>query len=204
MNVRLDVNFKFTAGYVYLGKLDLNNYTGTVNFTTNTKDPYEQSIAVERVNFFINNIIHGAIFICDSDKETIDNYRKAGARVIEIPEDPYDQIINMALLSKLSAITEERIIIEQMQLQSEDGNGVRFFVTFEEGIGPFAYDGWWSESSVATCNPDSTNSIIDRSANKPPAWETFYLGWEEHKEPTNKNPPATTGNVVVGKFNDKK
>jgi len=199
MNVRLSIDFKFTAAFVYQRNLEMNNYEGTLAFTTNTVDSREQAIAVDRIRFFIDSVLESSIFINAEHTTEVDAYRVAGANVIALPEDPYDQIISMMLFTKFAAITEDKITVDSLTLSSTAGANVKFFLEFDESRGPFDNAGWWSDSSIITQDIDNTlnNSVVTLDAQRTP-WESFYLGWADPAQRSEVIP-----NVVVGKFNEK-
>jgi hypothetical protein len=203
MNVRLELDYNFVAGFVFDNRFMMNNYYGTIHFTTNTESAYEQNIAVDRIKFFIDNAMEHSIMIHDQNQFRVNRFREAGVYVLELPESPYDQIVNIMLMSKFSAITEGRILVNDISLASECGGMVKFLLDFDEAIGPFAEDGWWHDPTISTVNkntvPETDDSVVNIAQNRVVSWEMFGLGWTPPSEIDIDK--ANTDTVVVGKFN---
>ena len=81
-----------------------------------TEDIAEQNIALERLLHFVINVLNNSIFINENKTKEIKKYKEAGIRVCELPDDPFDQIISMALLQKFNSIAEGRIKVTDCSL----------------------------------------------------------------------------------------
>jgi hypothetical protein len=204
MNVRLELDYDFVAGFVFNNRFMMNNYYGTIHFTTNTESSYEQNIAVDRIKFFLDNVIEHSIFIGKQNEFAINRFNDTGANVIVLPEDPFDQIINIMLMAKFSAITEGRILVNDITLASQCGGMVKFLLDFDESIGPFELDGWWHDPTINVRNKEdiADKSVVNIAQNRLTPWEHFGLGWEIPTDEEIDN--IKTDTVVVGKFNETK
>lgn len=204
MNVRLELDYDFVAGFVFNNRFMMNNYYGTIHFTTNTESSYEQNIAVDRIKFFLDNVIEHSIFIGKQNEFAINRFNDTGANVIVLPEDPFDQIINIMLMAKFSAITEGRILVNDITLASQCGGMVKFLLDFDESIGPFELEGWWHDPTINVRNKEdiADKSVVNIAQNRLTPWEHFGLGWEIPTDEEIDN--IKTDTVVVGKFNETK
>jgi len=200
MNVRLQHSYNFLAGvYDEHEGVIFNEFDLTLYLITNSGDPIEQNIAFDRMTHYIEHVVTNGIFI-QSTSEAIPVLHKAGFRVITLPEVPYDQIIGLALYSKLSAIMEERIFITDAEITSRNGKGIVYLHAAEESIGPFEMPGWWNDPALTYYDkklPLGDKKVVSLTNNKK-TWREYNLDWEAATDPADAE-----SNVVVVKFDDK-
>ncbi len=201
MNVRIQQSFSFLAGvFDSTEGLLMNEYSLTLDLITNTVDSVEQNIAFDRVNYFIDNIVSNAVFVCDTDLDTSKHLHSAGIRVITLPEEPYDQIVGLALYAKLNAIMEQRMFITDCEISSRNGRHVSYMHAAEESIGPFELPGWWNDSGLTFCNKKllARDKKVVKLVKSEDSWRNFNLDWEAGAEEPSES------NVVVVKFDHEK
>lgn len=201
MNVRIQQSFSFLAGvFDSTEGLLMNEYSLTLDFITNTVNSVEQNIAFDRVNYFIDNIVSNAVFVCDTDSDTGKHLHSAGIRVITLPEEPYDQIVGLALYAKLNAIMEQRMFITDCEISSRNGRHVSYMHAAEESIGPFELPGWWNDSGLTFCNKKllARDKKVVKLVKSEDSWRNFNLDWEAGAEEPGES------NVVVVKFDHEK
>ena len=63
MTTRIEKDWEFNSGLFLSEKLILNSYKITCSMTVETEHIREQNIAMERLNFFIEEIIDSCIFL---------------------------------------------------------------------------------------------------------------------------------------------
>jgi hypothetical protein len=130
MTTRVKREFNFVAGIWLEGEYQIGMYSFTLFIEILTDNPYEQSVALERMKYFIDEVVTNSIFIEASDKKAIDTFAGLGIKVGVLPLDPYDQALAIALLLKMNAITEDKMNITHItfksQFQTSPGN-VDFF-----------------------------------------------------------------------------
>jgi len=200
MNVRIQQSFGFLAGVFDSSEgLLMNEYSLTLDLITNTVDSIEQNIAFDRITHFIENVVSNAVFVRDTDVEVCKNLHAAGVRVITLPEEPYDQIVGLALYAKLSAIMEQRMFITDCEISSSEGRHVVYMHAAEESIGPFELPGWWNDPSRSYCDKKlfAWDKKIIKLSKSDDSWRNFNLDWEAATEPADSN-------VVVVKFDYEK
>src|SRR6056300_1494660 len=116
MNVRLEYQFKFTAGTLLEEKIHMNNYYVKVEMITQTIDGVEQNIALDRIRHMFFKHFQDCIFISEDEKETLDKLQATDFEVVVLPEVPVDQIIGIMLFAKLNAIMQDRMYITQLKI----------------------------------------------------------------------------------------
>jgi len=193
MNVRLQYDLDFLAGVYYDERLQLNNYSLNISMVTKTIDPVETNIAMDRLKFFVNEVLSSTVFINQAHVEQAETLSWCGANVTTLPEEPVDQIVGMMLYYKLNAIMEGRIEINRLDISSTLGEGVWYQHDEEDVPGPFAAKGWWTDSSTQhdsiEAEPVADNVVKVVST----GWYEAELDWPDQS--------ASTGNTVVfGKF----
>jgi hypothetical protein len=111
MSIKIQKDFVFESAIHFEGSFLINFYELTLHMTVDTDDMREQNIALERINYFLANHIENHIWVSSEEKKAIEAYQKANISVLEIPEEPFDQIVGMILLLKINAITEGKISV---------------------------------------------------------------------------------------------
>jgi hypothetical protein len=182
MTARITRDFHFTAGVYFEDELYMNFYECNLQFSVESESISEQNIALERVKYFISSLEHN-IFIHQQNETAIEKLTQAGVRVCVIPEEPYDQIIAIMLLVKMNAITEGRLVADDIGLMSRMSDGVTCLHSFEENTGPFRLKGWWNDSSPKITNTTKKTKKIVKLQKSISSWEELGLGYVNKKEP---------------------
>lgn len=179
MTARIQRDFQFVAGVTIGNELFLNTYDIELNFLVESENILEQNIALDRVKYLFIEKLDNAMFVHRSDTDTIEKYVDAGMKVILLPEEPYDQIIGIMLLTKVNAITENRLVVTDIVISSRMSDGVSYMHSVEESIGPFIHKGWWDDPS-----PNTHTRILKGKAKKVvklaktiSSWEDVSMGW---------------------------
>jgi hypothetical protein len=131
------------------------------------------------------------IFINEAEEETCQQLAAAGLKIATLPAEPVDQIIGMMLYSKLGAIMEDRIIINEVEISSSMGEGITYLHAADESLGPLAEPGWWHDADLVHCN----NSLVDDTKvvamHRASAWRDLTLAWPDVEQNND------TGNTIV-------
>jgi hypothetical protein len=162
-------------------------------FTVDTPSISEQNIAMERVKFYLHECLQHSVFVNQEDSDAIEKYVKAGMNVSTLPEDPYDQIIGIMLMTKLNSITEGRLNITDLSIESAMSDGVSCCMSDDESLGPFYDKGWWNDSSQKINNITDKNKKIVKLSKSKTEWQDVYLDWEEKAN-------ITTSEIVFASF----
>lgn len=181
MATRIERDFSFQAGVHFEGNFIMNVYNLTLLMEVETLSIVEQNIAMDRIIYFLEDTLANSVFVESTEKKAIEKYTQADIKVCTVPEEPYDQIITILLILKLNAITEGRLNITGIYLESELSDSVRFSYDIETAShNPFGNKGWWLEASTSMNDVEKTTKKekIVRLI-KHTDWANVGLEWEK-------------------------
>ena len=181
MNARLrhEVNFSsiiFDGPAVFPNKFHVE-----INFITETENTHEQNIAIQRILFFIYNILDDCILI-NLHHPNLNKLKKIsnGTFVVELPGEPRDQLIGILLFHKLFAITNEKFNIDSLIISSERFDKLSYTI---EDFGDFGIEGvpWWDREDLTICERKN-HELVKLT------WKDIELEWDsEENQKNNKN-----------------
>jgi hypothetical protein len=180
MNVRLEYDMHWRAAIWFENTLQINNYSMELAITTNTADPEDHITSLNRLNHFVYNEMTNTVYIHQDDTAQAQALVTAGIKITTMPEQPIDQIIGIALYSKLNAILEQRMFINNVTIQSDLGDNVRYLHSERESLGPLSQIGWWQDSSPAHSDFKSTagkKHVVRLSRNL--TWQDLDMEWSD-------------------------
>ena len=195
MNVRIQYVIRFMAGIYYDDRLQLNEYTLKIYMMTNTENPDDHNIALNRVKHFVYNELESCIFINENEIDQCNKLVDAGLNITTMPGDPVDQLIGIMLYSKLSAITEDRLLIVEIECSSILGDGIVYLHGDNENVNDITIPTWWTSCDLVHCNSDLINTDKVVSMHKGSIWRDLDLSWPDVEDNTPIEPE--NGNVVV-------
>lgn len=184
MTARIHKSFDLLAGLHFNGQYYVNQYLIDATFTVDTSSIAEQNIAMERIKFFLHECLQHSVFVNQTDTDSVEKYSKIGMSVCSIPEEPYDQIIGIMLMTKLNSIAEGRLTIIDLSIESSMSDGVSCCISEEDSLGPFYEKGWWNDSSQQINDISSKNKKIVKLSKSKTEWQDVYLDWEEKANTT--------------------
>ena len=213
-NVRIGISPHFFAATHLLGKMVMNSYHINVQLLTVTDDHIDQNIAIERIKYVINEQFADSVLIDEEEKEAIKLYENAGVKVITFPTEPVDQIIGLALYSKIETIVENKIVITDLDITSTNTT-VSYLHGEDEALGPFSAEGWWNNIEPECHKQKKPRGKKIVSLPTTDTWKSLNMEWEEDHNPEDvtievildtKSKPKKESreNVVEFKPNDKK
>jgi hypothetical protein len=179
MNARLRKDFFFSAAIIFNDQFKINNYSLTLDLTTVTDNSYEHNVAYERLHYWINDVLADSILVQEGS-QYIDMFKQIPVRVIEVPDAPVDQIINVILFAKLNAILENRIDVTDIELSSTVGDNVKYLHCEEESV-DLELPAWCTDSSPSWNNKKTNKALKVVAFNRPQEsrWKDLGLGWDE-------------------------
>jgi hypothetical protein len=189
MNVRIICPINFTAGIHYNNELQMNNYSVKLNILTNSLDGSINNIALDRIKYFIYTEIDSTVFINAADEDQCNRYIDAGINITTIPEEPIDQLVGIMLFNKLSAIVEGKLIIEQVELSSNLGDGIIYLHDLEENIDELVVPEWWKTPDLIHCDAKFVDNEDIVTLTNLTIWRDLNLDWPHEKK--------DMGNTVV-------
>jgi len=185
MTARIHKSFELLAGLHFTDKYYVNNYMIDITCTVESESISEQNIAMERIKFYLHECLEHCVFVNQLNTQVIDKYQDVGINVCTLPEDPYDQVIGIMLMVKLNQITEGRLSIIDLAIESRMSDGVSCLHDIEENIGPFAEKGWWNDSSQRINDYVPRNKkVVKLSKAHRNEWQDVFLDWEEKGQET--------------------
>jgi hypothetical protein len=185
MTARIKREFNFIAGIWLQNEYQIGIYSFTMFIDILTEDPYEQSIALERMKYFVDDRITNSVFIESSERKIIDNFINLGMKVCVLPVEPYDQALAIPLLLKMNAITEGKFNITHMSFKSHLSDDVEYLIDIEDGFEPYSdKTSWWNDSGSNISDNKKTNKkdkIV--KLHKDNEWAELDLGWKHPCKP---------------------
>lgn len=184
MTSRIKREFNFVAGIWLHDDYQIGMYSFTVFIEILTDDPYEQSVALERMKYLIDECITNSVFIEATDKKAIDTFSSLGMRVCVLPVEPYDQAIGMALLLKLNAITDDKFDITNMSFKSQLSDDVEYLIDIDDEFEPYnTKNSWWNDngSNISDKKSNKKDKIV--KLRKDNEWVELDLGWKNSYKP---------------------
>jgi hypothetical protein len=185
MTARIKREFNFIAGIWLENGYQIGIYSFTMFIDILTEDPYEQSIALERMKYFVDECIANSVFIESSEKKVIDTFTNLGMKVCVLPVEPYDQALAIPLLLKMNAVTEGKFNITHMSFKSHLSDDVEYLIDIEDGFEPYNdKNSWWHDSGSNILDNKKTNKkdkIV--KLHKDNEWAELDLGWKHPCKP---------------------
>lgn len=174
MNVKLSYDIDFSAVAIIENSLIPVDYELTMHMYTATENNEYQNIAMQRVQFFIKELIHHSTFIDRNSSHFTKVTKMFNTNIVEFPEDPFDQIVGLVLLQKLTAITEGKYDIERLEIGSQNFSGSRYtvdeFINFSD-VFRSKKSCWWNRNDL-TINNLPKNSLAKAT------WKDVGLEWD--------------------------
>ena len=184
MTTRVKREFSFVAGIWLENEYQIGMYSFTTFIEIQTDDPYEQSVALERMKYFIDEVVTNSIFIESTENKVIDTFTGLGMKVCVLPLEPYDQAISIALLLKLNAITEGKFNVTNMAFKSQLSDDVEYLIDIEDEVEVYATkNNWWNDSGSNLSNKKSNKKDKIVKLHKDNEWTELDLGWKHVCKP---------------------
>ncbi len=180
MTARIFKTIDFLAGTYFNKSFIMNQYSIEMNINIETQNIQEQTIAMQRINYFVFECLENSIMINETEEDVIEKYIDSGFNICTLPEEPYDQVVGIMLLLKLNAIVEGKIVVTDIHITSREGDVTTMF-SIEENTGPFADRGWYNENNVLTTDyiPKNKNKKIVKLSKPKNDWADLYLDYNQ-------------------------
>jgi len=178
MNVNLAWQTSILCIAVVDDRIVANNYSLCIDFITNTVDSRHQNIAFERMKFMLSKIFDQSIFISATNKLLPKIADLSPTNLVILPEEGYDQVINLALYCKLNSIMEGKLLVEAMSISSTVNNDITYSFGEDDNLGPFAVHHrkkakpWWLRPDLRTTDAEEGHFPID-------GWADIGLSFEQ-------------------------
>lgn len=192
-------NIEWTTNFLAIDVIDEgvipNFYTVRLSLRVNPEtSATNHAIAFERIKCLIDERFSDGILVAYEDDLSDLFFDICAGQLIVLPDYPHDQVVGMALFSKINAIVEGNIIVDSIQISSAQGNNLTY--TFSSDSPGFtAKRGskkvvlWWDR-------PDLTTFDVTNDEYEVTSWEELGLMWEVPAKPKkgkkSTKPVATT------------
>jgi hypothetical protein len=195
MNIRLRYSTTFVAGVWFDEQLVMSNYSVDVTLVTQTLDPQDNEVALERVKYFFGNELHSTLFVNQADTEFAEAFSTLNVDITTLPTEPVDQVVGIALYYKLNAIMEGRMKVSELVLCSEIGDNIEYFYGEHDKNELFTSAGWWNNPGLTHSDLvfDDDEEVEELSADE--EWKEVELSWAQ-TEPT-----VDIDKVILSNFN---
>lgn len=180
-NIRIEKDLYFQTALHFDNSFWINSYDVTLSMIIETDSEHEQNVAMDRIVYYIKNVLQNSILISVNDEYSMEKYRDAGMRVCLLPAEPYDQIFASILILKLNAIMENKLHITDMVLGSSMSDGVRYTMVAEVAESTYSGNQWWNKPCISLCNEDNLEFLNDNVVKlfEDNQWLELGLSWKE-------------------------
>lgn len=187
MNVSLRYEVDWPSAIYYVNQdasvpnLQLNFYSAKICMLTNTEDPGQINLAMDRAKTFVYQELTNTVFINGANETVAKTLELMGASVTTLPEEPLDQIVGMMLYCKLNAIMCDRILVTALELSSKLGDQIWYQHESQDNLGPFSQAGWWKLSNLQHNDlvPQSKQKKVKKLPNV--SWQKYDLEWPNER-----------------------
>jgi len=146
-----------------------------------TEQVREQNIAMERLHYFINEVLDNSIFFDLNDKK-IEAFKNLNLKICSLPEEPFDQIIGIILLMKFNSILENKLVVTDLFIESKLGDYVKFHIVQEIAESFFTGNNWWNNASANISNNEKNSGKKTKIVKLfDDDWLGLGLSWKDPK-----------------------
>ena len=191
MQHRIKQQFAFQAAVYVEETFLMNIYEITLKMHVVTGDSKEQNIAMSRINYMIEDCFQNCVFVHQTETAVIEKYIAANLKVSTTPDEPYDQLLAILLLTKLNIITEGRLLITDITLSSGLSDGIEFLYSpaLEHTPLTTGISNWWNELNTKIVDfpkRETKKEKIVKLVKKTNDWVHLNLEWQEKPLPTSQ------------------
>lgn len=191
MQHRIKQQFAFQAAVYVEETFLMNIYEITLKMHVVTGDSKEQNIAMSRINYMIEDCFQNCVFVYQTETAVIEKYIAANLKVSTTPDEPYDQLLAILLLTKLNIITEGRLLITDITLSSGLSDGIEFLYSpaLEHTPLTTGISNWWNELNTKIVDfpkRETKKEKIVKLVKKTNDWAHLNLEWQEKPLPTSQ------------------
>jgi len=179
MNVRLKYDMNFNAGIYYNDQLHMNNYSVRLWMTTNCKDPADQNTAFKRLEYFVYSELDSTIFINQNLTQQCQDFVDIGLNITTMPDEPVDQLVGIMLYHKLNAVTENHIVVNEIEIASTHGENITYIHGQNEMSLGIDQPEWWTSVDLSHCDFDSATSDKVVELTQSSVWRDLEMTWAD-------------------------
>lgn len=170
-----------------------NDYTVTVEFDTKGDSGHEQWLSFERMRTFVTECMDTCIFAHVDNPLIPKLHASLKTNIVTLFEEPIDMVIGMVLMSKLAAISEDRMLIFTVSISSKLGDDVINKIEAEDMLIADTMTNskvkqltgnppWWFRSDAGCTDIILTSKKKVVVKHDQVTWESMQLGWDQPEE----------------------
>ena len=175
---------KFKSIIIVDGELFANEYKLNISLTPHTSSLKEQTEYFDRLKNLFEQVFANTITTWRDEPLYHTLKKNTTNRFIELPKPPYDQIMAAVCFCKANSILDSRIVINNIQLSSWQGDGITYTVDKDSKelilldrpdwfLAKFnKFDPWWLRADTATYDQELDKGIY-----------TGHFSWNNSKIP---------------------
>lgn len=148
-----------------------NSYEVTLHIQPVTANLREQSDYFERLKMLFESVFSNTVILARDEKLFPILKKETNNRFVELPFQPYDQLMAAVCFTKSNAVADGKILINKLDLSSYQGDGITYQIVKE---GPeiqlldvdkwFSakynkFNPWWLRSDTATYDEELSKGI---------------------------------------------
>jgi hypothetical protein len=183
MNVRIKNEFYIRAGVWIDDEFLINNYTVICHFITTSYDEQDHIVCLNRINFLFDEL-NNVCFINQENQKKVKNFKNCKINVIELPQDPVDQIIGLVIFYKLNAICEQKMICTDLDISSDLGGNIHYLHSDFEETSAIPDIGWWNDIGPNLTQNTRPNNEKIVQFSKQDTWQQYDLNWNNNESQT--------------------
>jgi hypothetical protein len=193
---RLKTEYDFMAGMYLDGELHFNRYRMLVDFTTLSDTIEDHNVGVDRMHYFINEVVQRSVFMCETEVAAITEFSAAGIPVLTVPEPgPFDPVVQAVIVTKMNCMLEDTLVVTDAELNSLLGGDITYVFTLGDGdaihdvINDEDDADWWASPEPRFMSYQSGTNVSNHEKTSPwgLTWDMLELGWDD----------ATTAQEIV-------
>ena len=119
----IELNETFSTTMILEDVVIPNTWNITVQLVPNTAKNKLYNKAMERVQYYITEVLDNSIFVSYSNLALLSEI-PFKAQVHVFPDDPWDHLIAMCLYTKINSMTEEVFYVDSITINSHQARGV--------------------------------------------------------------------------------
>ena len=203
--------FEFMSGITLGGELFYNRYELMIDFYSLGDTPTNQNLALDRLTYFIYDVVGRAAFIPEGDDALVAKYAAAGIPVLTSPGPaPVDPLLLAMLATKMNAIMENVLILDAAELSSQVGGGVIYTwdpADDSDEVHKFVNETdeakWWASSEPRFVSYSEGTKVAKYEVDNPypMTWESLDLEWEtDEPEPKPRKKGKDDGTIIKADF----
>ncbi len=195
---------KFKSIIVVDNELFNNDYKIKIHLTPVTGDLQEQGDFFERLKMLFEQIFANTVITSRDEPLFKTLSKETNNRFIELPKQPYDQLMAAVCFTKANAVLQGKIIINEIELSSYQGDGITYRIVKEgpeiqlldvDKWFPIKYnkfDPWWLRPDTATYD-----KVLDKGI------YTGHYRWHNHDAITDMVDEQHEAHAKIFEFNPK-